>query len=84
MGNPVVLTHKGVPARPLGITLSGVLGGWLVMVILKSGHNSQSTTFYPDPSHEWAGSGVGSSPRDKSRPSPRREGGVKGGETCLS
>ena len=63
MGNPVVLTHKGVPARPLGITLSGVPGGWLVMVILKSGHNNQSTTFCPDPSHEWAGSGVGSSPR---------------------
>ena len=34
---------------------AGVPGGWLVMVILKSGHNSQSTTFYPDPSHEWDG-----------------------------
>lgn len=34
-----------------------VPGGWLVLVIQKSGQISGlSTTFYPDPQHEWDGS----------------------------
>ena len=39
---------------------ANVPGGWLVLVILKNNtDNSQSTTFYPDPQHQWEGSTLG-------------------------
>ncbi len=36
-----------------------VPGGWLVLIIEKQSSNSLSTTFYPDPQHEWSGSTLG-------------------------
>jgi len=33
-----------------------VPGGWLVLTVMRTGQApAQSTTFYPDPSHEWDG-----------------------------
>ena len=33
-----------------------VPGGWLVLTVIGMGQGlSQSTTFYPDPAHEWDG-----------------------------
>lgn len=35
-----------------------VPGGWLVMSIPKNSQLTVSTTFYPDPQHEWDGSSL--------------------------
>ncbi len=38
---------------------TAVPGGWLVLVIQKGAQaNGLSTTFYPDPQHEWDGSSL--------------------------